>query len=63
MTNEFGFTLDEMDIEAFFNMREWLEKAIEAKGANVTGKGVGCGQADIDFILEGMKYNVSIRPM
>lgn len=61
--SDFGKTLNEMDVEAFFNMREWLEKAIQAKGAKVTGKGIGMGQADLDFELEGMKYTVSIRPL
>jgi hypothetical protein len=61
--SDFGHTLDEMDVEAFFNMRDWLRKAIESKGARCTGGGVGCGQADLDFILEGQHYNVSIRPL
>ena len=35
----FGFSVDEMDTEAFFNMREWLRDALEAKGAKFTGGG------------------------
>lgn len=60
---DFGKTLDEMDVEAFFNMRDWLKAACEAKGARMTGGGVGLGQADIDIELEGHRYNISIRPL
>ena len=65
MTTEhpFGFALEEMDTEAFFNMREWLEKAVEAKGAKRVGGGIGMGQADIDIELDGCRYNISIRPL
>ena len=51
------------DIEAYFNMRKWLQDACEAKGAKMTGGGVGGGQADIDIELEGHHYNISIRPL
>ena len=50
------------DIEAFFNMRGWLQTAVEAAGAKMIGGGIGCGQADIDIELEGCKFNISIRP-
>ena len=52
-----------MDVEAAFNSREWLQCAVESKGAKVTGSGVGCGQADIDIELEGFRFNVSIKPL
>lgn len=63
-----GFGTDDgglasMDVEAFFNMRSWLEDAITAKGAKVDGAGIGCGQADLSFELEGCRYSVSIRPL
>ncbi len=51
------------DAEAFLNMREWLERAVEAKGARVDGGGIGGGAADIDIVLEGHRYNISIRPL
>jgi hypothetical protein len=54
--------LASMDVEAFFNMREWLQQALEAKGAKVWGAGIGCGQADVSIDLDGCSYNVSIRP-
>ena len=65
MTTEhpFGFALEEMDTEAFLNMRDWLEKAVEAKGAKRVGGGIGMGQADIDVELDGCRYNISIRPL
>ena len=51
------------DVDAFFNMREWLQKACEAAGAKMTGGGIGGGAADIDVVLEGHRYNISIRPL
>ena len=45
------------------NMRGWLQKACEAKGAKMLGGGVGMGDADIDIELEGHRYNVRIRPL
>lgn len=62
-----GFGTDEgglasMDVEAFLNMRNWLQEALEAKGAKIWGAGIGCGQADVSIDLDGFSYNVSIRP-
>ena len=54
--------LASMDVEAFFNMREWLIDAVKVAGGTVWGAGIGCGQADVSFDLDGMPYNVSIRP-
>jgi len=52
------------DPETLLNSRNWLQQALEAKGAVFDGgAGIGCGQADIDIKLEGMRYNVSIRPL
>jgi hypothetical protein len=63
MEHTFGYSLEEMDVEAFFNMRDWLQKACEAHGGKMVGGGVGMGQADIDIELEGCRYNISIRPL
>lgn len=49
--------------EQLFNMRDWLQKAVEAQGAKMTGGGVGMGQADIDIQLEGHGYNLRIKPI
>jgi len=59
----FGYSLEEMDVEAFLNMRDWLQKACEAQGAKMAGGGVGMGQADIDIELDGCRYNISIKPL
>jgi hypothetical protein len=59
----FGYSLEEMDVEAFFNMRDWLQKACEAQGAKMVGGGVGMGQADIDIELDGCRYSISIKPL
>ncbi len=59
----FGTYLHEMDTDAFFNMRDWLSKAVTAKGATQIGAGIGMGQADIDIELDGHRYNISIRPL
>lgn len=44
------------------NMREWLTIACENAGAAFTGGGIGMGEADIDIMLQGHKFNVRIRP-
>lgn len=59
----FGYAVDEMDAEAFLNMRDWLREAVEAKGAKFTGGGVGFGQADIDIEIEGFRYSISMKPL
>lgn len=55
--------LEAMDVEAFFNIRTWVQHACEAQGAKTVGAGIGFGQADIDIDLEGHVYNISIRPV
>jgi hypothetical protein len=49
--------------ETLLNSREWLTNAVQAKGAEVIGTGCGLGQADIDIILKGCKFNISLRPI
>ena len=51
------------DPETLLNSRDWLRSALEAKGAKINGGGMGCGQADLDIVLEGCRFNVSIRPL
>ena len=51
------------DPETLFNSRDWLQKALESKGAKVVGKGCGFGAADIDIELEGCSFNVTITPV
>jgi len=57
-----------LDIDALFNMREWVRVALEAKGAKVVGCGMGCGGtmgiADIQIELDGgHQLNIEIRPL
>ena len=51
------------DPETLFNSRDWLRAALEAKGAKINGGGVGCGQADLDIVVDGCRFNVSISPV
>jgi hypothetical protein len=51
------------DIDAAFNMRGWLQAACEAKGGKMTGGGFGGGVADIDILLEGCEYHLTIQPI
>lgn len=51
---------DVVDPVAQLNIRSWLQKALEAKGAKITGGGCGVGGADLDFTLEGCKFNVVV---
>lgn len=48
--------------EANYNMREWVRKALEEQGAECTGAGFGACMSDLDIELEGMRYNIQIRP-
>lgn len=54
---------DRVEFEASYNMREWVRKALEAKGAKFDGGGFGLGGSDLDIEVEGMKYNIKIRPL
>ena len=51
------------DPETLFNSRSWLQKALEDKGAKIIGAGCGGGGADLDIVVEGCRFNVSIRPL
>ena len=58
----FGYSLEDMDVEAFFNVRSWLESAVTQAGAEVTDAGIGMGRADIGIVLQGAPYSISILP-
>lgn len=51
------------DPVTLMNSRDWLQRALESKGAKMIGGGCGMGQADIDILLDGCKFNISIRPI
>ena len=63
MSDDFGVLLSDMDIEAAFNIRKWLQDSVEKSGAEVVGKGVGMGVSDLDIVLEGFTYNIAIKPL
>lgn len=47
--------------KANLDMRDWVTKALEARGAKFIAGGV-CGEySDIDIELEGFLYNIKIR--
>lgn len=54
--------LEEMDIEAFLNLRDWVGNALSSQGAKITDAGMGFGCADIGITLEGMPYGIQIKP-
>ena len=53
---------DPADWEANYNMRKWVLEALEARGAICIGSGFGACLFDLDIELEGMRYNIQIRP-
>jgi hypothetical protein len=57
-----SFSDDFGDVESLTNSRNWLETAVKAKGAKVTGGGMGMGACDVTFTLEGFPYAVTMRP-
>lgn len=56
LSDDFG------DPETLLNSRDWLEKCITNGGARVTGGGVGGGQADLSFVLDGAEFSVYLKP-
>lgn len=54
--------LGRMDLEAFLNLRTWLQDLLIKAGAEITDGGMGFGWADIGFMFEGHIYDVKIRP-
>jgi hypothetical protein len=51
------------DVEAFFNLREWVASALKAKGAVMTGYGMGMGCADLWFNLDGAEFFLTVKPV
>jgi len=53
MPNDNDAPFEKLDIESLLNIRQWVQDAVEAKGAKVIGTGVGVkhdlGMADIDI--------------
>ncbi len=55
-------SLCDMDIEAFLNLREWVESALQAQGAKITDTGMGFGVADIGISIDGMPFSIQLKP-
>ena len=57
---------EKLDLDSLFNIRQWVQDAVEVKGAKVTGAGIGVkhdlGMADIDIEIEGYRFNLEITP-
>lgn len=57
----------DLDLDSLLNMRQWVQEALETKGAKCVGAGIGCGGtmgiADIQIELDGCQYNIEIRPL
>lgn len=51
------------DVDAMFNSRDWLERALTEAGAAICGKGVGMGGADLDVFIEGFRFNIRITSL
>ncbi len=66
MSNDNDPPFEKLDLDSLFNLREWVREAVEAKGAKVTGAGIGVGgpvgMADIDVEIQGHRFNLEIRP-
>lgn len=52
-----------MNARDLLELRDWLQNAVEAQGARMTGGGVGLGAADIEIKLGDRRYEITIRPM
>jgi hypothetical protein len=56
-----------LGLDALFNIRQWVQSALEAKGAKCVGAGIGVGGtmgiADVQIEVEGCQYNIGITPL
>jgi len=66
MSQDNDAPFEKLDLDSLFNVREWFRDAVEAKGAKVTGAGIGVkgslGMADIDVEIDGYTFNLEITP-
>lgn len=66
MSQDNDAPFEKLDLESLFNARQWFMDAVEAKGAKVTGAGIGTkgtlGMADIDVEIDGYTFNLEITP-
>lgn len=57
-----NYSLYDDDLEALFNLRDWLQSCLEHGNAKITGGGIGFGGADLVFELDGYPFYVECRP-
>lgn len=66
MSQDNDAPFEKLDLDSLFNVRQWICSAVEAKGAKVTGAGIGVrgdlGMADIDIEIDGHHFNIEITP-
>ena len=66
MANDNDAPFEKLDMDSLLNIREWVRDAVEAKGAKVTGCGIGVkgilGMADIDIEIQSYRFNLEITP-
>ena len=64
--NDNDAPFERLDLDSLYNVRGWVEAAVEAKGAKVVGAGIGVkgdlGMADIDIEIDGYRFNLEITP-
>lgn len=46
-----------------WEVRLWIERALEARGGEVCGGSIGLGEADVDVAYNGKSYNIRIKPL
>lgn len=66
MSQDNDAPFERLDLDSLFNVRQWFQDAVEAKGGLVTGAGIGVkgslGMADIDVEIDGFLFNLEITP-
>lgn len=51
------------DVDAMFNLRDWMKNILKDKDCQITETGMGFGGADIWFKHEGAEYFLTIKPV
>lgn len=67
MSQDNDAPFERLDLDSLFNVRQWFQAAVEAKGAEVVGAGIGVkgtlGMADLDVKIDGYLFNLEITPL
>lgn len=51
------------DVEAMFNLRDWMQRILESSDCAITGSGMGFGGGDLWFTHQGAEYFLTVRPV